>query len=442
MGTGVLVVDSDCTIRFWNLAMENMTGYTADEVIGRPCGFLRCTQTGPALSGGHCNPVNAVCREPRQCVLHRKDGSTVPVLRHGSLVDTGDGASVVVETITDISVLQDPIAEHFRLRGKIPGPGDDADAPRLIGNSHAMTELYSLVAKAAASMSTVLVTGETGTGKELVASAIHYNSQRRDGPFIKVNCSALPEGLLESELFGHVRGAFTGAVRDKIGRFEAADGGTIFLDEIGDVSPLIQLKLLRVLQEHTFERVGESIPRKTDVRVLAATNRDLQERISQGLFREDLYFRLKVFPINVPSLRRRKEDIGMLVDHFIVRFNRRTGKQITGLAQDARRMIMDYCWPGNIRELENAIEHAFVTSPGGLIGIFDLPQDIRRVDFETRCREKPSDSRKIEISSRRITKESIIQALEKTNWNRGQAARILGIDRTTLWRRMKKAGIN
>jgi transcriptional regulator with GAF, ATPase, and Fis domain len=262
---------------------------------------------------------------------------------------------------------------------------------------------------------------------------------------VKVNCSALPESLLESELFGHARGAFTGAIKDKIGRFEMADGGTLFLDEIGDVSPYIQVKLLRFLQEHEFERVGESVTRKTDVRIIAATNHDLRQSVKKGGFREDLFYRLKVFPIHLPPLRERKDDIGLLISHFIAKFNKQTNKGIVGLNSEAAITMMDYCWPGNIRELENAIEHAFVTCREKEIGIFDLPLEIRHVELRaTTC--LPSGSPmptggEYAGKKQTLTKEYLEGVLEKYHGNRNETAKALGIDRTTLWRRMKQWGI-
>jgi len=255
-------------------------------------------------------------------------------------------------------------------------------------------------------------------------------SARADGPFIKVNCSALAETLLESELFGHVKGAFTGAIRDKVGRFELAHGGTIFLDEIGDISPLIQLKLLRVIEEKEFERVGESKTRRVDVRIIAATNKPLKALMEQGHFREDLYYRLKVIPIVLPPLRERKEDIFLLVNHFVEKFRKETGKSIRGPTEDALAALLDYPWPGNVRELENAIEHAFVRCRGGEFSLEDLPQELRRVELSQPLREQ-------QLHSPETEKEMILQLLRDARWNRSEAARKLGIGRTTLWRKMK-----
>jgi transcriptional regulator with GAF, ATPase, and Fis domain len=265
---------------------------------------------------------------------------------------------------------------------------------------------------------------------------------------VKVNCSALPENLLESELFGHVKGAFTGAIQDKIGRFERADDGTLFLDEIGEVSPLIQVKLLRFLQEREFERVGESRTRKADVRIIAATNRNLRSLVSSGEFRDDLYYRLKVFPIHLPPLRDRKEDIGLLVDHFVSKYRSETGREITGLSHDAAITLMDYCWPGNVRELENAIEHAFVTCPKGEIGLFDLPMEIRRVELRSgTCPPELKGSYGGSVAApkpslRSMGREDLMEVLGRFRWNRTRAAAYLGVDRTTVWRRMKQLGIS
>ncbi|MBD3321288.1 MAG: PAS domain-containing protein, partial [Chitinivibrionales bacterium] len=322
MAEAVCVVDTECIIRYCNRAMSAMSGLQAEQIIGRPCNELmvcscKSPEECPIFKG---EPLHNV-----ECDLKRRDRAPLPVLKSGAEIKDGDGAiSGAVETLTDISALR---RNEIRLAELEASIRRRSGAGGIIGSSHVMQQIFELIEMAAASQATVLVTGETGTGKELVAQAIHDLSGRRKGPLIKINCSALPESLLESELFGHVRGAFTGAVQDKTGRFELADGGTIFLDEIGDVSPLIQVKLLRFLQEREFERVGESSTRKADVRIIAATNKHLLEEIRKGTFRDDLYYRLKVFPIHLPPLRERKEDIGPLINHFIAKFNRETGKE-------------------------------------------------------------------------------------------------------------------
>ena len=295
-----------------------------------------------------------------------------------------------------------------------------------------------MISQVSKSNATVLVRGESGTGKELVAGAIHHHSARKDMPFVAVSCSALSETLLESELFGHVTGAFTGAVRDRAGRFEESNNGTIFLDEIGEISPFIQVKLLRVLQEREIERVGESRKRKVDIRIITATNKELINLVKSGDFREDLYYRLKVYPITIPALRNRKEDIPLLVRHFIANQNRKTGKKIKDVKQDTMRIIMDYQWPGNVRELENAIEHAFVVCSGNYIDIFDLPVEVRKMNYPLNVADiTPSASVK-PFPKEKLTPEELIKILNDCNWNKAEAGRRIGLSRTAIWKYMKK----
>jgi len=295
--------------------------------------------------------------------------------------------------------------------------------------------------------STVLITGESGTGKELVAEALHFGGARSKGPLIKVNCSALSESLLESEIFGHTRGAFTGAIRDKIGRFEAAENGTIFLDEIGDISPRIQLNLLRVMERKEFERVGDSRTRKANVRVLAATNVDLLEKIRQGLFREDLYYRLKVMVIHLPPLRQRTEDIPLLTAHFISHFQASFGKNITKCSDEVMRLFMTYPWPGNVRELKHSLEHACILCPGGEITTAHLPADLLTslpagLLRPLSPRPGPAASAPARPGSRGLSPDDITQALAQAGNNRAKAARLLGIDRRTLYRNMDRHGLS
>jgi transcriptional regulator with GAF, ATPase, and Fis domain len=283
-----------------------------------------------------------------------------------------------------------------------------------------------------------LIQGESGSGKEIVAVAIHCNSQRRDKPMITVNCSALPESLLESELFGHVKGAFTGAVHDRTGRFEEAHGGTVFLDEIGDVSPLIQIKLLRVLQERQIERVGESKTRKINIRIIGASNKDLYELVQAGHFREDLYYRLKVFPLNLPPLRKRKDDIPLLVSHFVERFNQKTGRSIKTISAAAMRVFMNYTWPGNVRELENAIEHAFVICTSDQIGLHDLPQEILNPDLQRSIRRLHGIEEPEEEYRKKMTRGTLLALLQDSHWNKAEVSRRTGLSRATIWKYMKK----
>ncbi len=442
MAEGIFIIDTSGVIRFCNKGLERMSGLPSSSIVGKRCrDIMMCacdsmTECG-LLTGSQVNNI--------ECQLKYLDGTRVPVLKNGrAMKDPGGVIIGAVETLTDISALKQAERKNAVLEEQVEREGGRFHL--LVGKSKPIQDVFELIELAAASNSNVLITGETGTGKELAARTIHDRSGRNAGPMVKVNCSALTESLLESELFGHAKGAFTGAIKDKIGRFELADGGTLFLDEIGDVSPYIQVKLLRFFQEREFERVGESVTRKADVRIISATNKDLRDLVKIGSFREDLFYRLKVFPVHMPPLRERKEDVGLLINHFMEKFNKQTGKAITGLTSEAALTMMDYFWPGNIRELENAIEHAFVTCREKEIGIFDLPLEIRRVELRsTTC--LPSDkslaqSGQSNRRKREITRVSLAAALTKNDGSRADAARDLGIDRTTLWRYMKRWGIS
>jgi transcriptional regulator with PAS, ATPase and Fis domain len=295
----------------------------------------------------------------------------------------------------------------------------------MIGRSPAMTHLFQLVENLHSTEATILLTGESGVGKEVLARAIHEHSPRREKRFVAVNCGALPAELLESELFGHVRGAFTGAIRDRQGRVELAAGGTLFLDEIADLPPQVQVKLLRFLQERTFERVGESMSRKADVRIIAATNVDLRRAISEGRFREDLFYRLRVVPIEIPPLRQRKEDIEPLAQHLLNRVLTRNGRSMR-FSPDALRALLEYSWPGNVREMENAIEYAVAVGQGQTIQPEDLPIEVTAGGKTAAPTDGPGDLRAL---------------LDRHSWRRAEAAKALGISRTTLWRRMREAGL-
>jgi DNA-binding NtrC family response regulator len=312
----------------------------------------------------------------------------------------------------------------------------------LVGKSPPMLKVYDLIETVAQTDTTVLIYGESGTGKEVVANAIHLQSLRRGKPFVKVNCAALPETLLESELFGHERGAFTGALKQRKGRFEMADGGTLFLDEIGDISPGVQVKLLRVLQEKQFERVGGNETLSVDVRLICATQRDLKEEIRKGRFREDLYYRLNVVPIVLPPLRERREDIILLAEHFIGKFCKKMGKEIAGLSEEAKTLLLLYPFPGNIRELENMLERATALLKGKVIQAEDLPEEVcgRETPIHNIC-EKIRASKPLSNATRLFEKEYIQSVLEKTKGKKGQAAEILGISRKTLWEKIKELEI-
>ena len=312
----------------------------------------------------------------------------------------------------------------------------------VIGSSGALRAVLDVVAKVAESDSTVLVTGESGTGKELIARAIHYNSPRAERPLVTVNCGAIPEELLESELFGHVRGAFTNAIAQREGRFSVANSGTIFLDEIGDMSPNLQVKLLRVIQDRTFEPVGSSKTVRVDVRVIAATNQQLEQAIRDGRFREDLFYRLNVIPIEVPPLRERREDIPLLAQHFLDVLNHERESKIESISDAAMARLCDYDWPGNVRELENLIERLTVLRGDGEIGLDDLPANFLRAESSARRAPMIPESG---LSFRDVVddyeSDLIAQALEQTGWNKNRAARLLGLNRTTLIEKIKKKGL-
>jgi DNA-binding NtrC family response regulator len=292
-----------------------------------------------------------------------------------------------------------------------------------------MRSVFGLIKEVAASHSTVLITGESGTGKEMVANAVQQLSARRGKPYVKVNCAVLSDGILESELFGHEKGAFTDAHQTRRGRFELADTGTLFLDEIGDISPNIQIKLLRVLQERSFERVGGETPLEVDVRFIAATHRSLEELVETGTFREDLFYRLNVIPIHLPPLRERREDIPLLVDHFLRKYSLVTGKDIRTVQDRALDLLVSGDWPGNVRQLENAVEYAFARARGNTLSASILPPDIRRGGSGRRMRRPDGEA------------DRLRDALERNQWHHGRAARELGISRTTLWRRMKRLSL-
>lgn len=309
--------------------------------------------------------------------------------------------------------------DETRLSGLERELEDRRQFHNILGKSVKMQKLYSFLETLAEVQSTVLITGESGTGKELIAEALHHKGARRERPFVRVNCSALSEGLLESELFGHVKGAFTGAIKDRAGRFEQADSGTLFLDEIGDVTPAVQVKLLRVLQEREFERVGDSAPVKVDVRLIAATNKDLCKKVSAGEFREDLYFRLKVVELHMPPLRQRKEDIPLLIAHFLNNFSKEFNRDFQGVSAEVEKLFMDYYWPGNVRELKHVLERACIVCRQPVITVDDLPPELTAED---------EDDGK--------DRELILQTLEKTGWNISKTARLLGMSRPTVYKRI------
>ena len=454
MTEGLMLVGPDGTIVMVNDAFTELTGYTAGEIIGRPCTMLECD----ACEGPLRASANRWCKlfEEGQvikcrCHLLKKDGSYISALKNASVLMDDNGVHLgAVEILTDLSELDRLDQKVEQLSRQLD---DDGNFQGMIGKSAVMQNIIHIIEKAAMSDAPVIIYGESGTGKELAARAIHQLGLRKDGPFIQFNCAALNEALLESELFGHIKGAFTGAYRHRPGRFEAANGGDIFLDEIGDIPMSIQVKLLRVLETKEFEHVGDDRPVSADVRIITATNKNLEELIAQKKFREDLFFRINVFPIHLAPLRERSEDIPLLVDGFIRKLQARTAKKISGLTPAAMERFMIYGWPGNIRELRSALEFAFVIADKGLIELDHLPPKIvgpqaplaAAGPFPHQTAEQGHLAQTAVFSSRSGDSEEkrlLIEALRQSNGNQTQAARILGINRVTVWNRMKKYGID
>jgi len=349
--------------------------------------------------------------------------------------------------IDEVLTLVDKAIEHKKLRQENKNLRSQLHEKykfeNIIGNSPEISQVFELIERVADSDSTVLITGESGTGKELVARAIHYNSSRTEKLMVPVNCGAIPEDLLESELFGHVKGAFTGAISSRQGRFEVAHGGTIFLDEIGDMSPNLQVKLLRVLQERRFEPVGTAKTIEVDVRVIAATHRDLDLLVAEKQFREDLFYRLNVIPIKIPALRQRKSDIPLLLQHFIAHFNETKRRDIQGIDQDAMDLLMSYQWPGNVRELENLVERLVILKGRGIIESRDLPERYqqRNVSLNPESLSLPNKGLDFNSAVDNFENTLIMQALQRTGWNRNKAASLLNLNRTTLVEKIKKKGL-
>ena len=419
---GVFTVDRDFVITSFNRAAEGITGVPLKEAIGRPC----CEVFRAEICEGDC-ALKETIRSGKPVVnravfILRANGQRVPISVSTSMLKDAQGNHVGgVETFRDLTLVE-------TLRKEVLKSYSFED---IISRNPRMREIFSVLPDVAISDSTILIEGESGTGKELLARAIHNLSYRSGKPLITVNCGAIPDNLLESELFGYKAGAFTDAKRDKPGRFALAEGGTIFLDEIGEITPALQVRLLRVIQHKVFEPLGGTQPITANIRVLAATNKVLKALVDDGQFREDLYYRIQVFKLSLPPLRDRKEDVSVLAEHFVDRFNLIKGKDIGGFSREALGALMQYDWPGNIRELENAIEHAFILCRGGLIELSHLPEPLRSL----------AESRQGFLTGLTLAEMEarvIMEALSRNNGKKTAAARELGINKTTLWRKMKR----
>jgi len=415
MKDGIIAHDLNRRIFYFNRKAEEITGYSRDEVLGRDCHEA----FGAPFCGSQCSfcgnkpifvdtseyPVNIVTRdgEPRRLEM------TATMMRDEK--DQGFGVLATFRDVTDL----------FELRIKAREMTGFAN---IIGCDSKMVEVFRQIKDVSGYDYPVHIFGETGTGKELVANAIHGESLRAGSPFVPINCGALPEGLIESELFGHVKGAFSGAIRDKKGRFELAQKGTIFLDEIAELPKLLQVKLLRFLQEGAFEKVGGEKTESVDVRVISATNKDLKKEVQKGNFREDLFYRLNVIPIHIPPIRERTADIPLLVDHFLSKAPIIKGQRPVRISQDALNLLMDYAWPGNVRELQNAVQFSIVRCKGKVIQPEDLPMELKGMTVE-----KPKRG-----PARKLDAQMVREALEKTGGNKARASKVLGVGRATLYR--------
>jgi len=419
---GVFTVDLNWRVTSFNRAAEEITGIPRCEALGRLCSEV--------FKSSMCEAECALQRtlKSRKPVINKSgyiinaEGDRIPVTVSTAVLRDGSGKIIGgAETFRDLSEI---VALQKELEGRIR-------IGNLVSHSQAMRPVFDMMPSLAASSSTVLLQGETGTGKELLAKEIHGMSPRSQKPFVAVNCGALPDTLLESELFGYKKGAFTGANRDKPGRFALAQGGTLFLDEIGEITPALQVRLLRVLQEQTYEPLGSTRSEKSSARIIVATNRNLVEMVKSGEFRQDLYYRINVISLEIPPLRKRKEDIPLLVEHFVENFNRIQHKNISGFTSGAYSLLMAHDWPGNVRELENVVERAFVLCRSKLIGQEHLPVEL------TGTSPVHVDSGRMEAVIRSAEEQSILASLKSNSFNRAAAARELGIHKTTLYRKIK-----
>jgi len=439
---GVMIVAPGGIIISANQAFLRLTGYDIDELIGQPCSCLKCTschQQRKHESGSRhwCRLFHDGYLKKQRCVLTRRDGRKIHIFKNASVLKDNKGKVIgAVETMTDITELLEQENKIKAFKRELSGRDTFHG---MVGTSAPMQRIYSLAGNSADSEAPLIIYGESGTGKELVARAVHEMGNRRDSPYIKVNCASLNESLLESELFGHVKGAFTSAIQDRKGRFEAADGGSIFLDEIGDLPLTTQVKLLRVLEEQVVERVGDNRPIPINVRIISATNKDLRQMISEGSFREDFFYRINVIPVHMPPLKNRDGDIPLLAETFFRRLQLKTDKNIKGISRRAMDLLMEYSWPGNVRELRSTFEYAFVTCQGTMIDSEDLPpviQDFHPLTGHSFSTTVPS------VDKQRKLKQDLLDALTAAHGNQTRAAEILNVSRVTVWNRMKRFGIH
>ena len=425
---GTFTIDDEWNITSFNNSAAKITGYGKGEAIGQKCWNI--FNSNLCRNGCHMEQTMHKGRSTigNELEIIHKNGNKVPIRVNSAILLNNRNEKIgAVETFIDISEIKN-LSAHLDERYSYEN---------IIGKNKEIKKIISVLENVAQTDSSVLITGESGTGKELAARAIHLNSPRRTGPFIAVNCSAFVESLIESELFGHEKGAFTGAIKTKTGRFELARGGTLFLDEIGDLSLAVQTKLLRVLETREFERVGGTKSIKMDARIIAATNKILSEEILTGRFRKDLFYRINIINIHLPPLRERKDDLPLLVNHFIDHFNEVFGKTVKQFSSSAYELITEYEWPGNIRELENVIEHSFILCNSDIIQIEHLPKSLK----ESKIKSPERSSIHIKKNIMETEKEIILSALERNKWNRKRTAEELKINPSTLWRKMKKLGI-
>ena len=433
---GIMIVNTGGAIVSVNRAFEQISGYCREELIGQTEKILNCEfphANGSPESAGSAAFTGSDKNTQHKCLIRQKNGSYIHALKNGATLKDSDGNSIgTVITITDLTEITEKENQLQAFREQLDS---ENGFHGIVGSSAAMQRVFDMIENAAHSDAPVIIYGESGTGKELVSKAIHEIGSRQDMPFIKVNCASLTESLLESELFGHVRGAYTGAYKDRVGRFEMADRGDLFLDEIGDLPLPTQIKLLRVLEEKVIERVGSSRPIATDVRVISATNQDLHSLVEKGTFRKDFYFRINVIPIFIPSLRERAEDIPLLAESFFRKMRLKNGKAIDGIREDTMDILMHHHWPGNVRELKGALEYAFVTCHTNMIHPNHLPETIFRQ------KKMLASSKKSTFNMHEVERLELMEALDQADGNQSEAARMLGVSRVTVWNRMKRYNV-